>query len=140
MPRLTPEAGAEKLVRRASGAIQDYVAGVKSVTESPTAQAAKNLDKAAMNFQEAVSSGRMARRLNSVTRESWINDTVAKGQARYGPGITAAKDKILAFNQEFYPYLDRVSAEVRALPSMTIDDSINRASVAIRRLHEFQRR
>lgn len=140
MPRLTPEAGADKLVRRASGAVADYMSGVKSVTESPTALAAKQLDKAQLNYNESISSGRMARRLNSVTRESWINDTVAKGQARYGPGITAAKDKILAFNQEFYPYLDHVSAEVKALPSMTIDDSINRAAVAIRRLHEFQRR
>lgn len=140
MARLTPEAATDKLIRRAQGAVTDYVAGVKGVTESPTAQAAKQLDKAQLNYNEAVQSGRMAKRLNAVSREDWIKATSEKGQARYAPGLTASKEKVLGFFTEFLPYADRVSSEVAAMPDLTIEDSVARASHAIRRLHEFERR
>ncbi len=140
MARLSPEQAADKLIRRAQGAVTDYVAGVKAVVDSPTALAAKNLDKAQMNFTEAVQSGRMAKRLNAVSKEDWIKATSEKGQARYAPGLTASKDKVVEFFTEFLPYADRVSAEVGAMPDLTIEDSVARASHAIRRLHEFERR
>lgn len=140
MARLTPEQAADKLIRRAQGAVTDYVAGVKAVTDSPTALAARNLDKAQMNFTEAVQSGRMAKRLNAVSKEDWIKATSEKGQARYAPGLTASKDKVVGFFTEFLPYADRVSSEVAAMPDLTIEDSVARASHAIRRLHEFERR
>ena len=140
MSRLTPEQAADKLIRRAQGAVTDYVAGVKAVTESPTAAAAKQLDKAQMNYTEAVQSGRMAKRLNSVSKEDWIKATAEKGQARYAPGLTASREKSVEFFAEFLPYTDRVSAEVAAMPDLSIEDSVARASHAIRRLHEFERR
>jgi predicted transcriptional regulator len=140
MSRLTPEQATDKLIRRAQGAVTDYVAGIKAVTESPTALAAKNLDKAQLNYNNAIQSGRMAKRLNAVSREDWIKATAEKGQARYAPGLTAAKEKVLAFFTEFLPYADRVAAEIRSMPSLTIEDSVARASAAIRRLHEFERR
>ncbi len=140
MSRLTPEQTADKLIRRAQGAVQDYVTGVKNVTESPTVAAVRNLDKAQLNYAESIQSGRMAKRLNAVSKEDWIKAAVEKGQARYAPGLAASRDKTVEFFAEFLPYADRVSAEVRAMPSLTIDDSIARASTAIRRLHEFQRR
>jgi len=140
MARLTPEQAAEKLIRRAQGAVTDYVAGVKAVSESPTAQAARNLDKAQMNYTEAVQSGRMAKRLNAVSKEDWVKATSEKGQARYAPGLTASKEKVTGFFNEFLPFADRISAEVAAMPDLTIEDSVARASHAIRRLHEFERR
>ena len=140
MARLTPEQAADKLIRRAQGAVTDYVAGVKAVVDAPTAQAARNLDKAQMNYTEAVQSGRMAKRLNAVSKEDWIKATSEKGQARYAPGLTASKDKVTGFFNEFLPYADRVSAEVAGMPDLTIEDSVARASHAIRRLHEFERR
>ena len=140
MAKLTPEAARDKLIRRGQGAVQDFVSGVKAVAESPTAAAAKNLDKAKLNYNQSIDSGRMGRRMLAVTKESWISDTVTKGQARYAPGLQAAGDKILEFFQEFLPYADRVSAETAAMPNLTIEDSIARASHAIRRLHEFERR
>ena len=140
MSRLTPEQASDKLIRRAQGAVTDYVAGVKGVTESPTAAAARNLDKAQMNYNEAIQSGRMAKRLNGVSKEDWIKQTSEKGQARYAPGLTASKDKVTAFFSEILPFTDRVSAEVSGMPDLTIEDSVARAAHAIRRLHEFQRR
>lgn len=140
MARLTPEQAADKLIRRAQGAVADYVTGVKAVEESPTVAAAKNLDKAQLNYNEAITSGRMAKRLTSVSREDWIKATTEKGQARYAPGLTAAKEKVTEFFNEFLPFADRVSGEVAAMPDLTIEDSVARASHAIRRLHEFERR
>lgn len=140
MAKLTPEQAADKLIRRAQGAVTDYVAGVKAVVDSPTAAAARNLDKAQMNYTEAVQSGRMAKRLNAVSKEEWIKATSEKGQARYAPGLTASKEKVTEFFAEFLPYADRVAAEVAAMPDLTIEDSVARASHAIRRLHDFERR
>jgi hypothetical protein len=90
MARVTPQDYADKLIRRGQAAAQDYTKGINAVTVSPTGEAAKKLDKAAMNFAEAVSSGRMARRLNEVTLESWKKSAAEKGSSRYGPGLAAA--------------------------------------------------
>jgi hypothetical protein len=54
-----------------SKAGEKYKNGINGVTESPTAKAAQNLDKAAMNYMESVTSGRMAAALNSVSISSW---------------------------------------------------------------------
>ena len=127
MARVTPQAYAEKLIRRGQAAAQDYTAGVNAVTVSPTAEAAKKLDKAAMNFAEAISSGRMARRLQSVTLEQWKKAAAEKGSMRYGPGLAASKDKMIAFATDFLPFQDSIVAKAKAMPDFSLQDQIAKA-------------
>lgn len=127
MARVTPLAYADKLIRRGQAAAQDYTAGINAVTVSPTAEAAKKLDKAAMNFAEAVSSGRMARRLQSVTLEQWKKAAAEKGSMRYGPGLAASKDKMIAFATDFLPFQDSIVAKAKAMPDFSLQDQIAKA-------------
>ena len=127
MARVTPQAYADKLIRRGQAAAQDYTAGIQSVTVSPTAEAAKKLDKAAMNYQDAVSSGRMARRLNAVTLESWKKSATEKGSQRYGPGLAAARDKMVAFATDFLPFQDSIVAKAKTMPDYSLPDQIAKA-------------
>ncbi len=127
MARVNPQQYADKLIRRGQAAAGDFTAGINAVTVSPTAEAAKKLDKAAQNFQEAVTSGRMARRLMSVTLEDWKRAAAEKGSARYGPGLAAARDKMVEFATDFLPFQDSIIAKARAMPDYSLQDSINRA-------------
>lgn len=138
MKQMTSQQIADKQVSRAAAAVGEYVNGVKAVTVSPTEEAAKNLQKAAMNYQDAVSSGRMEKRLRAVSKDDWIKATVEKGQSRYASGVAASKGKVVAFYDKFLPVLQRTSAEVNAMPSTTFEDSMNRMLHNARKLHEFK--
>ena len=127
MARVTPQDYADKLIRRGQAAAQDYTKGINAVTVSPTAEAAKKLDKAAMNFAEAVSSGRMARRLNEVTLESWKKSAAEKGSSRYGPGLAAARDKMVSFATAFLPFQDAIVAKAKTMPDFSLQDQIAKA-------------
>lgn len=136
--RLNATDAAAKLISRGTAAVGDYVKGVNSVTESPTAAAARNLDKAKLAYAESIDSGRMKRKLEEVTVEQWRSQTVALGQARYAPGLTQSKGKCEKFFTKFLPVAYGVSDEVAKMASTTIEDSIARATYAIRKLHEFK--
>ena len=127
MARVNPTQYAEKLIRRGQAAAQDYTAGINAVTVSPTAEAAKKLDKAAANYQAVVTSGLMARRLNAVTLESWKKSAAEKGSSRYGPGLAAAKDKMIAFATDFLPFQDSIVAKAKAMPDYSLQDQIAKA-------------
>ena len=136
---LTPRQIAEKHARRTSAAVEDMKAGVNALTVNPMEQAAGALDKAALNYQEAVSSGRMARRLRSVSLEEWKRQMVEKGASRVASGVQASLDKTTGFWEEFQPHYQRVQQQVRAMSNLTIDDSINRMVANARMMHEFKR-
>lgn len=140
MARVTPAQFADKLIRRGQAAAGDYTAGVNGVTVSPTAEAAKKLEKAAQNFQEAVTSGRMARRLQSVSLEDWKRAAAEKGSARYGPGLAASRDKMVAFAQDFLPFQDSIVAKAKTMPDYSLQDSINRAVFVMTETAKFKDR
>jgi len=134
---LDPVAVADKTVTRAVNAAGDYKKGVQAVTESPTVAAAKNLEKAKVNFAKAVDSGKMAARLNAVNVADWIAATAGKGADRYPTGIQAAKPKILKFMTQFLPHVQTVKARVDAMPSTSLSDNIQRMVANVQGLAEF---
>ncbi len=136
--RLNANEAAAKLISRGTAAVGDYVKGVNSVSVSPTALAAQNLEKAKMAYNESIDSGRMKRKLEAVTLEGWKSQTAQLGQQRYAPGLSASKAKCEKFFGAFLPVAYAVSDEVAKMPNVTIEDSIARATMAIRRLHEFK--
>ena len=139
MPRLSSAQIAEKHARNTANAVQDMVAGVQAVTASPMEAAAAALPKAAQNYAEAVNSGRMARRLRSVTLESWKDAMINKGAQRVASGVNASKGKVTAFWDEFGPVLDQVTSQVRQMPSVTLQDSIQRMVAQVEGVAKFKR-
>lgn len=127
MARLTPQEYADKLVARGNAAAGDYKAGVMRVQRSPGEAAAASQDKMLANVQQAVTSGRWAQRVRSVSLADWQQRTADVGSTRYGQGLTAARDKIAARAAQLLPAVDAAAARARAMPSTTKEQRIQRA-------------
>ena len=136
MAKVTAAQYAEKWARRMKNSAQDIQLGIDKVTESPTAKAAQSLDRAAQAYQEAVSSGRMAQKLNNVSLQDWKETTKSKVAARLSSGVDAAGSKQVAMAQKLLPIVDAAAAEANALPKGSLADSINRMTTFVTRMSE----
>lgn len=139
MPRVTPEEGAAKLIQRAKAAAPFIAAQVAKVTVAPTESAVAAIPKMQTNFNSAVASGKVERGLRRVSLSDWKSAMIEKGVPRISQGLDQAQSKIVAFNREFYPHLERVQAEIAAMPSTTLEDNIQRMVHNVRRNAEFVR-
>lgn len=139
MAKVTPDQFADKWNRRIKAAVPDIQAGVQRVSTAPGEAAAAKADKMLQNLQEAVTSGRWANRVRSVTLEEWRAQTLNKGIPRIASGADGAVNKQREFASQLLPYLDRVVAEVKRMPDLTLEDSINRAVHVIREMSKFKR-
>lgn len=139
MPKFTPQELAEKHARRTTAAVQDMIKGVENVTVSPTEQAAAKQDKLVARWNEAITSGKWARNLRSVSLDSWKSSMKDKGASRVAAGIAGAKDKMIAFYAELIPFQSDLSAKISQMPDLTIEDSIARATAQIRGMANFRK-
>ena len=139
MPRVTPEEGARKLIDRARAAAPHIADQVRKVQVAPTEVAAQKIDKMRTNFLKSVDDGSVERGLRRVSLSDWQSAMINKGVPRITQGLEQAESKIVEFNREFYPHLERVQAEVAAMPDTTLEDNVARAVHNIRRNAEFKR-
>lgn len=91
MRNLTADQVAAKWNTNAGAASQYWVSGVQSVTVSPGLAAAAQADIWAANV--AAAKQKWQTKLSNMSLQSWQSMTVAKGQARYAAGVTAAQSK-----------------------------------------------
>lgn len=140
MPKISPQQAREKQAARLKQSTALIQQQVDAVTTAPGVQAAKKQDKMLNNLQQAVSSGKWARRVSGVSLEDWKAAMIHKGIPRIAQGIDAAAPKVEAFFSEFFPYLETVEKEVNAMPDLTLEDNINRMVHAVRRQSEFKRK
>lgn len=140
MAKLTAEEFQEKQARRLKASLQDMRAGINRVTVAPTMKAAQKLQKARENYIKAVDSGKMKRRLESVSLEEWKRKILDVGVDRVSAGIDAAKDKTIAFASELLPYQDALKAKVAAMPDGNIEDSAARVVAWMKGMHKFERK
>lgn len=140
MSKVTPEQYAEKHGRRLKQAIPDMEIGINRVTISPTKQAAAKMDKLKANLIKAIDSGKMKRRMEAVTVEDWKDKMLTKGLGRVASGIDAAHAKQVAFASQLLPAVDAAVAEVKKMPDLTVEDSINRVGTFIRRMSKFEKK
>ena len=134
---LTPQQIADKQVRRAQEAAPDYVAGVDAVTVSPGALAAKKKDKYRNNVIASVD--KWAANTGSTSLDYWKAKTKTKGGERYASGVEQAKDDIVAFHEEFQPFVQRVRAEVNAMPDTSKADRKAKMNANFDKMAEFKR-
>lgn len=138
MAKRSPDQVADKLIRNLSNATEEVRAGVEAVDKSPTEMAAQRLDIAARNFQAAVQSGKMARRLRAVSLDDWKAKTVAK-IGRIPEGIEASRDKLVKFHGQLQSHQSQIDRELQQIgPAKTLDDSIRRMTVQVRGMSAFE--
>jgi hypothetical protein len=140
MARVTPEQFADKWNRRIKASVPDIQAGVQRVSTSPGEAAAAKQDKMLQRVTEAITSGKWAERVRSVTVEEWRRAALNKGVPRIAAGADGAVDKQREFASQLLPYLDRVVSEVQRMPDLTLEDAIARATHVIREMSKFRKR
>jgi hypothetical protein len=105
---------AEKYSTRASAAVNDFVAGVNATTGQAAAAAA-----AADKWQQGVSApsakASFISNINAAGDQAWKNGVTTKGQARYGPGVAAGKQKWANMVQKFFAALKGTTLPPRGL-------------------------
>ena len=137
MAKLSPSEVTEKHARRLKGSIEDMRAGIERVTSSPTAAAAAKQDKMKAKINAAIDSGKWAAGLRAVSLEEWKDKVTTKGLPRVAAGIDAAAPKVEKFYSQLLPFIDTVKGNVKKMPDLTLEDSINRMSTFVRGMAKF---
>ena len=140
MAKLTPTEFAEKQGRRLKGSIEDIRAGLLRVTENPCVKAAGKKEKMKARINEAIDTGKWDSRLKAVGLEEWRSKAIDKGLGRISSGIDGAMKKVEDFAAQLLPYQDSVRAKIKAMPDMTLEDRINRATAFIREMAKFRKK
>lgn len=137
---LNPAQALAKWKRNAGNAAEDFKAGVRAVTSSPTAKAAQAVDKYARGVQDAVSSGRFVNALNAVTLADWQAATIEKGSRNYANGIASISPKAIKAMADQQQYAEGIRQEVAGMPNATEADAEARMLHAVRKMREYRKR
>ena len=139
MPKLNSTEGAKKWKDRLGGSVQDVIDGVNRVTESPMQKSAAAEDKWFANIQRAHTSGKRKRALLGVSLEEWKDKTANVGAQRIPSGAAAAEGKMEKFYGKLFPFEDSLQRKVGAMPNVTLQDSVSRATAWITGMAEFDK-
>ena len=134
MAKVTAAEYADKWARRLRGATEDIRRGIERVDTAPGEKAAQSQDALVQNFMESVNSGLWANRVRSVSLADWKNAASNKGIARIGAGVEQAQPKMQRIANDLLPAVDAAAAKARALPKVTLEDSINRMTTFVREM------
>ena len=133
----TAAAAAAKWKRNTAGAVEDYKAGVDSVTEAPGEAAAAAADRYAAGVADAVESGRFAARSRGVSLAEWKGAAKEKGAQRLASGAAAAEQKTARAMERNFTNIETARSELP--PRGSIEENLNRANQFARRLRELSR-
>jgi len=139
MPKLNSSEGAKKWKDRLGGSVQEIIDGVNRVTESPMQKSAAAEDKWFANIQRAHTSGKRKRALLGVTLEEWKDKTANIGAQRIPSGAAAAEGKMEKFYSKLFPFEASLQKEVAAMPNVTLQDSVSRATTWITKMATFDK-
>lgn len=128
----------DKWVRNMSSAGETIKAGVQKMQQTPGVNAAAAADKYAQACAQAVADGSYSAGQMSYSLQSYKDAVIQKGLPRIAAGATAAKPKVTQFFQQLLPFTSQLSDQIRAMPNNGIEDSIARATAAIRGMANFK--
>jgi hypothetical protein len=135
--RATPEMATSKWVTNIGAATERMTAGAQRVQKAPGLAAAAAADKWLARVTQ--SKDKFKTNVGRVTLQQWQTSYINIGVPRVSQGAQAKQDKVLAFHQEFLPYLTRGVATIDQMPNTTLEDGINRATAMIRYNAKFKR-
>lgn len=135
--KLTAPEFAAQWKQRLDAATDRITTGVGKVTEAPGKRAAASADKMRARLLESLDTGRWQGAVAKVSVEDWKKAMVEKGIPRIRAGTAGAVPQMEAFAREFFPHLEAGIARIRAMPSVTLDDNIERAVAMMRHNSTF---
>ncbi|MGH7744670.1 MAG: hypothetical protein ACREQ5_07630 [Candidatus Dormibacteria bacterium] len=135
--RSNPADATKKWVQNIGQATDRITRGVQAVSVAPgqkaAAQSAKWLQRV------TASQDKWRTRVASVSLSDWQNAMINVGIPRVAQGAQAKQAKMQDFMTSFLPYLATGVARIDAMPSVTLEDSINKAVAMIRHNAAFKR-
>lgn len=135
-----PAGAAQRWAQRLGQSGEKVRAGVQAVQVSPTSLAANAVQKWQARVQDPQTAQKFVNSLNRVTNAAWQDAMINKGIPRMSSGATSAQPKMQSFLQQFFPFLATGVAQVKAMPSMTLEDRIARSAAMQRYTHGFPRK
>lgn len=135
--RATPQQATQKWVTNIGQATERITAGVQAVQTAPGQAAAAAHQKWLTRVQESADKWRQ--RVGSVSLQDWQQSMVNVGIPRIAQGAQAKQGKMESFMSDFLPYLSQGVNRVEQMPSVTLEDNINRAVAMIRHNSQFKR-
>ena len=116
----------DKWASNTKGSTQSYIAGVRATTANPGELAAASADKYAEGCREAVASGRYQDGCRSVSPAQWKDACEKTGAPRISSGVDKGRAKMQVFLAEFLPQQEAITAQVRQMPSSTLEQRLDR--------------
>lgn len=135
--RKSPQEATDKWVTALGQAGPEIEAGVKRVQTAPGQLAAAQKAKYIAGVQEKAN--KWANNVARVDLPTWQNSMLKLGVPRVAQGAQEKRGKMEAFQAEFFPYLDRVMAEVARMPTVTKAQRIQKMVAMVTKTGEFQR-
>jgi len=111
-----------------------YQEGVQATQVDVVGRAIAAQPKLLANVQQAITSGRWARRLQEVGTAGWKSQTLAKA-TNYATGIAAGQQSYQSAMQTWLPIIQSAAASVQAMPNGSFQDSLNRMTAFATALH-----
>lgn len=135
--RANAQQATQKWVTNIGQATERITAGVRAVQTAPGQAAAAAHQKWLTRVQESADKWRQ--RVGSVSLQDWQDSMVNVGIPRIAQGAQAKQGKMEGFMTEFLPFLTQGVQKIEAMPSVTLEDNINRAVQMIRHNAQFKR-
>lgn len=129
----------EKHARRLKAAVPDIQRGVENVTEAPGAKAAAQSEKWIQNLTKQSTVEKWVRQVGGVPLEDWKKAMLQKGVGRIAAGIDNASAKVEDFAEKLITHQNNGLRDIEAMPDLTLEDSVQRASTWIRHMANFRR-
>jgi hypothetical protein len=121
---------AEKLVKRASAAADDWVQGVKNPSRDPIEAALAAKDKFVDRLTTAIKEGRWEGGLKKVTHADIVKVVDKLGAGVFSSGLEARSDKITKTFNELQPLFQSVSDTIQSMSDKTDADREKRLLTA----------
>jgi len=137
--KLTAQEFATKQAQRLKAALSDMQAGVNRVTVAPGVSAAKRKDKWQAVMSNPNTSAKWAQQVAKVSLADWQRAMNEKGIQRVAAGIDGAQQKVIDFATQLIDYQNKQLALIEKMPSLTLQDSINRMTAWVQAMANFKR-
>lgn len=133
-----PETIVDKMITRASNAVEDVVQGIMDMTETPGVQAAKKKDKYLSGVQRAVADNSYVDGNLGYTLQEFQDVAVPKVRERYASGMEKSRPKAIAARQQLNVVQQKIKDAVAAMPDDTEAQRDARQKYAVTEMRKFK--
>ena len=127
---------AEKQLRRAQAAADDWEKGVLNPRRDPIQAALQAAKKREENLRKSLDQHKWEKSMEKVSSDDWAQSVKNTGAAGYRRGVEAKAHKVVKAVQELQPLVDQVHKEIQSMPQDTEDQRIQRLLAAREKMIE----